>query len=133
MSMVSCKECKAEKLRVAGPKRGRTQLWLDEQGRQWSGYSCSPCASKKIEAFIAQGRAGITGKAKREVMTQVEYARQGIGPAEPLYATKLRPCGTCGIMNKNYFTCSACIAHREWWQPDTYVGCIEEDMYGSSF
>lgn len=129
MSTYSCKVCNVEQVRVKGPKSGRTQRWLDAQGRHWSGYTCSPCASKAVTAMIAQGREGMD-MSKRKRAVREEYTRQAVGLPVPLYQPKIRACGTCGVMNANYFNCSLCVSHRELISPDFYVGCLDESMYG---
>lgn len=112
--MVECNMCKVAQVRVRGPLRSdkRGYVFLDSTGRQWSGKSCPDCRN-----------SGTTGKT----------ANSYTDFSQPLYPPKLRACGSCGIMNPNYYTCQSCINYREWLQPDTYVGCIDESMYGSSF
>jgi hypothetical protein len=104
--MCQCKVCKVSKVRLVGEARkdGRGTSKVDEKGRHWNGYTCPDC---------------------RNANTYGESGDQNLGPAEPLFQPKMRPCRSCSRLNANYYKCEPCRAQDlEQW-----AGSLDEDMF----
>lgn len=127
--MFECKVCKVLKVREnTGRKYRRSFIKLDEKGRQWIGAVCPPCNSNLIVKRTAERRAKVSGP--KYTFERDDDAGGSLGSATVLNPPKQRPCRTCSKPSSNYYDCPSCLAFKQSLYPDTYFGCLEEDMYG---
>lgn len=112
--MCKCVVCEVVKVRINLGRVGTSRNYVlkDDKGRSWQSKRCPDCVHKDNLARYHRTKK-ITPKPESD-----------LGPAEVLFAPKLRSCRSCKVMNPNYYDCDSCRSVA------SQSGCYEDDMFG---